>query len=133
MLVHYQSHLIATEIFPEDTDAFRFNPITMKYHISFVNHPDKIALINSIGDMNTIPLANTGLSDRFKDDCSSADSFKNSIKRHASLFTTFKEVKNWDAWHRNTLATDRAQDRAEVLNPDCCPLTEDDANIFIEK
>ena len=30
MLVHYQSYLIAIELFPEDTDAFRFNLIARK-------------------------------------------------------------------------------------------------------
>ena len=30
VLVHYQSHLIATELFAEDAEKFRFNSITRK-------------------------------------------------------------------------------------------------------
>ena len=91
MLANYQSHLIATELFPEDVDTFRFNLIARKYCVSFVNHPDTIISISSTGDItNTLP-ANTGLSEKFKSDCSPADSFKNSNKRDASLFTTLRK------------------------------------------
>ena len=37
MLVHYQSYLMSTELFPVDADTFRFNSITSKDCISFVN------------------------------------------------------------------------------------------------
>ena len=62
-----------------------------KYHVSFVNRPDAIALVSSTGDMTTIPPANTRLAGSFKVDHSPADSFKKSIKGDASLFATFKE------------------------------------------
>ena len=91
MLVHYQHHLIATELFPEDEDAFRFNSITRKDCIFFVKYPDAIALISSTGDITTIPTANTVLADNFKVACYPDDSLKTSSKRDASLFTTFKE------------------------------------------
>ena len=65
--------------------------MTRKDCISFVNHPDAIALISSAGDMTTTPPANTGLSDKFKVTYSLADLFKKSIEREASLFTTFKK------------------------------------------
>ena len=80
MLVHYQSHLIATELFPEDADAFRFNSMTRKYCISLVNQPDSIALISSSGDINTTPHVNTRLVDNFKVACSPDDSFKILLK-----------------------------------------------------
>ena len=78
-----------------------------KDHVFFVNHPDTIALISSTDDVTYKSPANTMLEDKFKVACSLADSFKKSMERDASLFTTFKEGKYWDAWHRNTLATDR--------------------------
>ena len=81
------------ELFPEDADNFRFNSISRKECISFVNHPDTIALIRSTGDITNTPHANTGLADNFKVSYSPADLFKKYIKRDASLFNTFKEVK----------------------------------------
>ena len=66
MLAYYQSHLIAIEIFPGDIDTFRFNSITRKDCVSFVNHQDSIAFIASIGDMTTTPPINNGLACNFK-------------------------------------------------------------------
>ena len=97
MLVHYQSHLIATELFAEYSDAFKFNSISIKNHVSFVNHLDDIELIISTGYITVTSPANTGLVDNFKVAYSPADSFKNSIKRDTSLLTTFKEGAHWDA------------------------------------
>ena len=109
MIVHYQSHLIATELLPEYTHTFRFNSITRKDHISFVNHQDDIALTSSTGGINTTAPASTGIADNFKVTHSLADSFKKSIKRDASIFTTFKEGKYRDTSHRNTISTTRAR------------------------
>ena len=66
MLVHYQSHLIATKIFPRDTDTLRFNSMTRKDCISLLSHPDSIALIASIGGMTAAPPVNTGIAENFK-------------------------------------------------------------------
>ena len=66
MMVHYQSHLSTDVLLPEDIETFRFNSITRKYHVSFVRHPEHIALVSSTGDMNTTPPVNTGLADNFK-------------------------------------------------------------------
>ena len=98
-----------------------------------MSHPDDIALISSTGEITNAPPANAGLSNNFKVTCSPASSFKKSIKRDASLFTTFKERKYWDAWPRNALATARAQDVAEVLNSDYLAATNDDVNLLKEK
>ena len=43
MMVYYQFHLRAKETLPEDMDVLRFNSITRKDYVSFVNHPDTIA------------------------------------------------------------------------------------------
>ena len=80
MLVNYQLYLIATELFPEDADAFRFNSITRKDQMYFVNYPDSIALISAINDMTTTPHVNTGLTENFKVDYSPDDYFKSASK-----------------------------------------------------
>ena len=98
-----------------------------------MNHPDTIALISSTGDMNNTLPPNTGLGDIFKVTFSLTNSFKNHVKRHASIFTSFKGEKYWYACQRNTLATARVQDVAEVLNPDHRASTNDDVNLFKEK
>ena len=79
------------ELFPEDTDDFRFNSISIKDHVSFANHSDDIALLSSTGEITTTPPANYGLANNFKFSSSPDDSFKKSIKRDERLFTTFKE------------------------------------------
>ena len=101
--------------------------------ISFAKHPDDIALMSSTGESTTKTPANTGLSDNFKVTFSPVDSFKKSIKRDSGIFTNFKEGKYWENWHRNTLATARAQNAAELLNSDYCAVTTDDVNLFKEK
>ena len=93
--------------------------------MSFVNHLNAIALIIAIDHTTTTPPANTGLVDNFKVSQFPASLFKKSIKRDASIFTTFKEGKHWNTWHMNSLGITRVQDTAEVLNPDHCPVTND--------
>ena len=80
--------------------------------------------------MNNKPPENSRLADNFKVAYFLVESFKKYIKREAILFTTFKEGKHWDAWHRKTLVTARAHDIAEVLNPDYRPVTEDEINLL---
>ena len=93
-------------------------------------HPDDIALVISTCDITATLSTNTGFAENFKVTYSLDDSFKKSIKREASLFTTFKEGKYWDSWRRNTLTTSRAQDTAKVLNPNYLPVTDDDVNLL---
>ena len=50
-----------------------------------------------------------------------------------SRFATFKEGKHCDAWCRNTLATPRAHEIANVFNADHSPISEDEVNLFKEK
>ena len=47
--------------------------------------------------------------------------FRKGIKRDASLFTILKDPKQWDSWHRSTMAQARAQDVSEVLDPSFVP------------
>ena len=132
MILHYLTYLKANNLFPEEFTTFRFNSITRKDYDTFVMDPSSFALINSTCDITTKPPANSGLADNFKVAYSPAESFKKSIKRDASHFTTFKDGKYWDTWYRNTLATARAQDISEVLKPNHCPVTDDDVNLFRE-
>ena len=90
VLVHYQSHLITKELFPEDVGSFRFNSISRKNMGAFANHPGAIALVSSAGGITANPHPNTGLAGNFKVTYSRADSFKKSTKRDANLFTTLK-------------------------------------------
>ena len=49
MLVHYQQHLAANGLFPEDITTFRINSITANDWKYFVDHPDSITLISLTG------------------------------------------------------------------------------------
>lgn len=66
MLAHYQQHLSANGLLPDNITTFCFNSITLKDWKSFVDHPDFIALISSTGDITAQPLLNTGLDSNFK-------------------------------------------------------------------
>jgi hypothetical protein len=60
--------------------------------------------------------------------------FKRGIKRDIGLFPTLKQDKQWDVWHRATLAQARAQDLMEILQvPLYVPVTPSDQGLFAEK
>ena len=61
------------------------------------------------------------------------ESLNRSIKRYSSQFTDFKDGKCWDAWRMNALVTDIAQNVGNVTNPDCAPLTQEDAHLINKK
>ena len=90
-------------------------------------------LLNSSGDVTVQPLSNLRPSNNPKPTYSPAESFRKSIKRDASLFTTFKDSKFWDNWRRNTLATARVQDVDEIFDHQYMPWTNDDKDLFAEK
>jgi len=48
--------------------------------------------------------------------------FKKGIKWDASLFVVLKDLKQWDSWHRSTVAQARTQDVYDVLDPVYKPL-----------
>ena len=108
MMFHYQRSLIEKNLFPEDMDTHRFTSTTRKDCISFSNYPDDMALLITTGDVTTTPPPHYGLDQKFKVSYSPDESLKKCIKRDESIFTAFKEVKYWDAWRGNTLATARA-------------------------
>ena len=62
-----------------------------------------------------------------------AAAFKKGIKRDPSLFLVLKEDNQWDSWKRNLIATARAQDVGEVLDPLYTPSTEEENELFDEK
>ena len=92
MMVHCQSHLSTNNRVHEDIETYRFTSITRKENVSFVIHPDSIALVSLKGDMNTTLPANSGLAENFKVAYSLAESFKKSVKRGSSLFDTLRKV-----------------------------------------
>ena len=98
-----------------------------------MNHPDAIKLISSAVNIDTNPPANTGLTDNFKVACSPDDYFKKYIERNSGVFTTFNEGKHWCTWYRNTFATARSQQIAEVSNSDYLAAANDVVNLFREK
>jgi len=58
--------------------------------------------------------------------------FKKGIKWDASLFVVLKDLKQWDSWHRSTVAQARAQDVYDVLDPAYKP-TPIDKDLFDAK
>ena len=78
--------------------------------IDFVNHVDDIEVVSSVGDITSKPPPNTGLEENLKVTHFLSDSFKKSIKRDGSLFTSLNDRKNLDMWLRITLATTRSHD-----------------------
>ena len=87
-------------------------------------------MISSTSDITIAPRSYLGLSCDFQSTYFPAESFKNSIKRDARIFTTLKDGKYWDTWHRDTIAIARTQDVVEVLNPDYHDVTTDNVNLI---
>ena len=56
--------------------------------------------------------------------------FKRGIKRDPSLFTTLKNIKQWDAWYISLKAQARAQGVSRVLDPTYTPRTPGDVELF---
>ena len=83
--------------------------------------------------MTSTPPPRSALDEKFKVSYFPAESFKKPTKIETSLFNTFKEGKYWNTWRMKTLATDKVQDLAEMINPDHIPVTQDDMHIFKEK
>jgi len=60
--------------------------------------------------------------------------FKRGIKRDPALFMPFKDGKMFDSWQRSTLAQARAQDVADILDPNyVVPSIQADKDLFSEK
>ena len=64
--------------------------------------------------------------------CTPAETFKKGIKRDASIYSTFKDGKQWDTWRRHLRATAMAQDKDDVLNADYNPATTEGIDLFRE-
>ena len=59
--------------------------------------------------------------------------FCKGIKRDASLFPALKDEKQWDQWHRSTVANARAQDVAEILDGAYNPTSTEEKALFDAK
>ena len=62
-----------------------------------------------------------------------AESFKKGIKRDSTMFNSFKEGKQCDAFRRHLKAAAMTQDEAEVLDVTCTPNTEEEKDLYEEK
>ena len=80
--------------------------------------------------MTTNPPANSWVLANFQSTFSLDKSVKKHIKREASPFTELEDVKFWDTWHRNILATTRAQCADEELNNGYKTATYDEMAFF---
>jgi hypothetical protein len=69
-------------------------------------------------------------SPRLKDPISE---FRKGIKRDASLYTVYKDEKQWDSWQRSTIALARAQNVEDILDSTYIPSNQDEADLFTEK
>ena len=121
MLFFYYDHFRENDIVLRIPTSFRFTSISSEDCDIFAFHPDSMRLLNSSGDVTVQPLSNLRPSNNPKPTYSPAESFRKSIKRDASLFTTFKDSKFWDNWRRNTLATARVQDVDEIFDHQYMP------------
>ena len=59
--------------------------------------------------------------------------FKKSTKQDPSQFKKLNYVYVWKHWHLHTVATTRAQDPQEIINPRYVPHNSDDVDIFRAK
>jgi hypothetical protein len=59
--------------------------------------------------------------------------FKKGIKCDPSLFSVYKDKKQWDQWQCLTMAQAHAQDVTKVLVESYTPNTGPDTELFIEK
>ena len=106
----------------------------LKIGENFICHLNSTRFLESTGD--TPPNPPSGLaasSGSYSHQFTSVESFKRIIKMDSSQFNNFEEGRHWDAWHRNILATSRAQDLDNVLHPNDTPLTQEDVKLFNEK
>ena len=118
-------------LYPDD-NSFRFTSISYEEYETFRKHRNNT--LASQGDDITTPVPkNLRPPSQTNMQFTPAETFKKSIKRDSKLFISFKDGKFWDNWRRNTLATARAQDVAEVLDPKYVPGTNDDIALFQEK
>lgn len=56
--------------------------------------------------------------------------FQKGIKRDATLYTNFKDEKNWDTWQRSTVSTARAQKLDNILDSNYKPVTNEEKQLF---
>jgi hypothetical protein len=61
------------------------------------------------------------------------EAFKKTIKRDPNLFKPFSDKRLWATWHLHFVATARAQDLQDVLDPSYVPTTADDIDVFQAK
>ena len=98
----------------------------------FRKHSDNLTTISQAGDVKlSIPrsiMSPTLPAHQF----TLAEMFKKSIKRDASLLSTFKDRKFWDNRCRSTISTSNVKDVADVLDSDYSPTSPEEIDFFHE-
>ena len=92
----------------------------------FIIHPDNLAILSQDGDIKVTTTRSLLSPTEPAHQLTLGEMLKKSTKRDASLFSTFKDGKFWDDWHRSTIATANAQDIEDTLNPDYSPASPKD-------
>ena len=119
--------------FTSEASKLRHKNINLEYWENFIRHANSTILLESSGDMPPNPLPGlVSSSGSSSNKLTQVEYFNRSIKHYSSNFN-FKEWKNWETWHRNSLTTTRAQDADNILDSYCIPLTQEEANLFNEK
>jgi hypothetical protein len=63
----------------------------------------------------------------------SLELFRRTIRRDPSQFKPFTDKRHWATWHLHFVATARAQDLQDILDPNYVPRTADDKAVFQAK
>ena len=133
-LARYNDYRQAKGNWPLDAKDLRYNDISIDDWENFIRDPTSTRMLIAAGDIASNPPPGfAGSSKSSSNQLTLAESFKRSVKRDSSQFNNFKEGKYWDTWRRNTLATARAQNVDEVLDPSYSPSTAEEQSLFNEK
>ena len=121
----YYTHREAT-VYPIGDEFQKIAPAEFQ---KFRVGPEYVATIRVKPPATSLPMSS---STRDTNDKSSFN-FNRTIKRDIYHFPTFKQQRFWDEYNRNLIATARAQDLSEVLDPTFIPRTSDDTELFDKK
>ena len=133
-LSNYDTYRQSKGDWPAGASELRYNTISIDDWEDFIHNPTSTRMLAETGNTTSNPPPGfAGSSKASSRQLTPVESFKRSIKRDSSQFTNFKEGKYWDTWRRNALATARAQDIDDVLDPEHSPSTQEERNLFSEK
>ena len=133
-LDNYNAYRKANSDWPSDPRDLRCNDIETGDWEAFVRDSVGTRMLAATGYITSNPPpVFTGSSGSSSRRLTPVESFKRSIKRDSNQFTNLKEGKYWCNWRSKTLATNRAQDADEVIDPNYMPSSQDNVELFEEK